>query len=327
MDTGQDVTIEQKIINNGQPLLREIEPISLENLIGALLGGYGENSTGQGKSEFQELLTKFLKQEINKHHCASVYNILILFDNTTLIKSDSDQIYRAVNKFNNKKPLLLVLQSKGGDPGSAYLMGKLCQEFSNNKFVVVVPRYAKSAATLLACAASEIHMGSLSELGPIDPQIDKMPALGLKNSIEHLADLVSKKPGSAEMFSQYLKLSIDPVQIGYYERVAESAYQYAQRLLKHNKSLDNKTEFDINEIAKTLVYDYKDHGFVIDKSEAATIFGNGIVKCNTEEYQLGNMLYNIFDEIEDVSKILNYKFYFIGSVDSIPGMLKEVKMS
>ena len=80
-----------------------------------------------------------------------------------MIKSDADFIYSAAANFKEKKPILLILYSSGGQIGSAYLIGKLCQEYAQGKFMVVVPRQAKSAATLLCCAANEIHMGSLSE--------------------------------------------------------------------------------------------------------------------------------------------------------------------
>ena len=92
-----------------------------------------------------------------------------------MVKSDADDIYSAVTTFEEPKPILLVLLSTGGAISSAYLIGKLCREYAHDKLVIVVPREAKSAATLLCCAADEIHMGSLSELGPIDPQIDKLP--------------------------------------------------------------------------------------------------------------------------------------------------------
>jgi len=216
--------------------------------------------------------------------------------------------------------------SGGGEPGSAYLIGKLCSEFSNKKFVTVVPRYAKSAATLLACAADEIHMGSMSELGPIDPQMRsevsgrRVPALGLKNSIEHIASLVKKYPASATMFAQYLNLSVEPVQVGYYERVAESAMQYAERLLTPRAS---KLARNPKEIARWLVYEYKDHGFVIDKNEATDIFGDKIIKCNTKEYELGNTVYNALSEVEEMASYLNHSFYFIGSPDAKPNLTKR----
>jgi ClpP class serine protease len=296
--------------------------VKFDALLDALIKGYGKEASEENKKLFSDVFSKYLKQEIAKDSTSSKYNILVLFDNTILVKSDSDQIYRAISGFTDTtKPLLLVLLSGGGEPGSAYLIGRLCREFSKeNKLVIVIPRYAKSAATLLACAADEIHMGSLSELGPIDPQINRMPALGLKNSIEHIADLVNKNPGSSEMFAKYLKLTVEPIQIGYYERVAESAVQYAERLLeKHKSSLAGAPAI----IANKLVYGYKDHGFVIDKEEALSIFGDKTLKCNTPEYKLGNIIYNLLSRVESIAEALDHNFYFIGSLESSPNLIKK----
>jgi|SRR3989344_95587 len=297
--------------------------VSRSEILKSLIEAYGKNSTNEKKKQFAELLSKRLKQQIARHNCSESYNVIIIFDNTILLKSDSDRIYQAISSLTEKtKPLLMILVSNGGEPGSAYLIGKLCRESCNGKFLVVVPRYAKSAATLLATAANEIHMGSLSELGPIDPQINKMPTLGLKNSIEHITELVNKAPGSAEMFARYLSRSIAPIQIGYYERVAESAAQYAERLLDtHKESLGASSK----EIARKLVYDYKDHGFVIDKTEALDIFGEKVIKSNSLEYQLGNDIYLELSAIEEIADILGYNFYFIGSPESDPGLAEKKK--
>lgn len=296
--------------------------IQFGDLLNALDERCKEDASVENREKFSTTFSKYLNQVLANDDNISKYNILVLFDNTKMIKVDADQIYRAITNFNDKaKPILLVLLSGGGESGSAYLIGRLCREFStNNKFVVVVPRHAKSAATLLACAADEIHMGSLSELGPIDPQINGMPALGLKNSIEHIADLVSKNPGSSEMFAKYLALKVEPVQIGYYERVAQSSVQYAERLLEqHANSLADKP----SKIADKLVYGYKDHGFVINKEEALSVFGANTVKCGTAEYETGNRIYNVLSRVERFAELLDHSFFFIGSLDSDPQLLKR----
>lgn len=282
-----------------------------------------ETPTDEDKKFFSEKLRSFLWQEVGSLEIASSYNILVLYDNIMMVKADSDRIYNAINSFEDKtKPILLIILSGGGEPASAYLIGKLCQEFCNGNFTIVVPRYAKSAATLLSCGANEIHMGSLSELGPIDPQIKGMPTLGLKNSIEHIAELVSNSPGSSEMFARYLQRTVEPIQIGYYERVAESAVQYAEKLLEKNK---RKLPSTPKEVARKLVYGYKDHGFVIDKEEAADIFGKEIIKNNTSEYQIGNLVYSILSRVERWAEGLMHNFYYIGSLDSAPEIWPKPK--
>jgi hypothetical protein len=293
---------------------KKANKIEVPQLFNSIYEGYGPNSNDQTKqSNANSIILKYLKQEILDSPCFDKYNIIVLYDSTTMVKSDADNIYNAVTTFTEKKPLLLILYSNGGVIGSAYLIGKLCREYSSGNFTITVPRHAKSAATLLCCAADEIHMGSLSELGPIDPQIDDLPALGLKNSIQHIAQLVKETPESAEMFSTYLNNSLKLIDLGHYERVAESAMHYAIRLLgTHAEHLLTQP----NEIARRLVYSYKDHGFVIDKSEAAKIFGEKVVKTNTDEYSLGNNLYKALDLIQRFLNVCNYRFYFIGSLES-----------
>ncbi len=289
---------------------------SLIDALRSMITGYGDKSTEIGKTECAKTIQKYLRSLAAKHACAKKYNVIILYDDSTLVKSDADRIYNAVTGFTKDKPILLVLFSRGGSAASAYLIGKLCREYSKDKFVVTVPRFAKSAATLICCGADEIHMGSLSELGPIDPQINDMPALGLKNAIQHIAELVRVYPESSDMFAKYLQLSLPLINLGYYERVAESAKQYAERLLSTH--MTDTPERPLAAIAKNLVYKYKDHGFVIDKGEADSIFGDSVIKTNTPEYEFGNALYQTFAAMKQFAAHLKHLFYFIGNLDSEP---------
>lgn len=315
--TGQKPESVPGIVNKPE---EEVQRVEIQDLISSFFPGFGKDGTDENKKVFYDILKKYLRQIVQDYGFESKYNILILHDDSTMVKSDADKIYSSVTSFSGKRPILLVLLSRGGTSGPAYLIGKLCQEYSKGPFIVSVPRHAKSAATLLCCASSEIHMGSMSELGPVDPQINNMPALGLKNSIEHIAGLVKKYPDSSDMFAKYLNLSIEPIQIGYYERVAESAMQYAENLLSgHIDTLERSAK----DISYDLVYKYKDHGYVIDKTEAIKIFGNKIIKNNTQEYQFGNAIYSTLNIIETMASYLNHSFYFIGSIDSEPSINKR----
>ena len=111
-----------------------------------------------------DLIRALIRSKIEESPIGDKYNILILHDEGMMVRVDADSIYSASASFDNKRPVLLILYSTGGIIGSAYLIGKLCRECAKEQFVVVVPRQAKSAATLICCAADEIHMGSLSEL-------------------------------------------------------------------------------------------------------------------------------------------------------------------
>jgi len=71
----------------------------------------------------------------------------------------------------------LILHSPGGSAETAEaLVAYLRSRFRHIR--VFVPQQAMSAATMLACAADEIWMGSHSFLGPTDPQLLLATALG-----------------------------------------------------------------------------------------------------------------------------------------------------
>jgi ClpP class serine protease len=65
----------------------------------------------------------------------------------------------------------LIIHSPGGDGLTAEKMIDLSRRYCSGEFRVVVPVYAKSAATLVALGADTILMGETSELGPIDAQV------------------------------------------------------------------------------------------------------------------------------------------------------------
>jgi len=237
---------------------------------------------------------------INRHSISKKYLILFLYNEIDSINEKmTDKIYSSIPD-NNDKPILLILNSKGGEIEPAYLISKTCKEKSP-KFIVVIPRRAKSAATLISLGAHEIHMGSMSELGPIDPQFGNLPALSLSSSLETISKIVTKYPKTSEMFAEFLNKKLDLRILGYFERVSESAMQYAQRLLN-----DKKLPHEQSVVANTFVYEYKDHSFVIDKEEAKKYLGD-MIKENTEEYKLAIDIQKFMNNLNLLANIVRKK--------------------
>lgn len=252
-----------------------------------------------------------LERVTAKHTIANDYNVMILHDEGSLVRSDADRIYSAIRELPEQRDILLVLYSSGGEVEPAFLISQLCRESAVDRFIVAVPRIAKSAATLICCGADEIHMGPMSELGPIDPQIGNHPALGLGSALRHIAALVAEYPQSASMFAEYMARTVRPIDLGYYERVVESAAQYAEQLLlthEHNLAVTP------DDIAHKLVYGYKDHGFVIDRIEARRTFGEDVVKSDTEEYRLANAVYEHLAFLKLLAGIGSLNMFWVGSL-------------
>jgi hypothetical protein len=90
------------------------------------------------------------------------------------------------------------------------------------------------------------------------------------------------------MFAKYLRQAVSVEQIGYYDLIAQSAEQYARRLLKSKASRK-----DVKRISKALVHDYKDHSFVIDREEARELLGKEWVKDGTPEVAAAEEIYTM----------------------------------
>jgi hypothetical protein len=268
---------------------------------------------------FKELLADHIQLTIDRHKLDD-YEVLFLFDDDKLTSFHSDRLYAAASPLRSSgKNILLILHSLGGSIEPAYLISKTLKRIAREKFSVAVPRRAKSAATLLALGADEIHMGMISQLGPIDPQVYGLPALALGNALNHVSDLVCKYPGSVDMLTKYL-IDQAPIRtLGYFERVSESAAQYAERLL-HGKTLaPGKTD---QQVAKHLVQHYKDHGFVIDTEEAKDLLGE-LIKEQTPEYRLADEIYTELEWVEIVLRSAHKKsFWIIGSLSEGIGTSK-----
>jgi len=253
--------------------------------------------------------TKHIFEEIISGTLKDKYKIIFLYSKHDIVRAHASRIHSYLYSERQKgirKDILLFLKSKGGELETAYLISKMCGKIKLNKFVVAIPAEAKSAATLLTLGADEIHMGPLSELGPIDPQIDGYPALAFASAIEKLAKIAVANPGSEKIFSEYLSQSkLNLINLGHYERKTASASQYATRLLKQRYKASEeiyKGQMSDDDVAAHFTTHFKDHNFVIDTDESISILGRHIIKVETDEYYVSHRI-NVF--LESLQMSLN----------------------
>ena len=190
------------------------------------------------------------------------------------------------------RDVVLVLDSYGGDATAGYRIANLFNRTAKS-FTVVVPRIAKSAATLLTLGADYIILGEDAELGPLDVQIPdwdveekRVSALDMVQAVEQLEEsaieaasrmMKSLKERTRKRYNLLLDPSlkfaaevtkplfekIDAVSYSRTVRVLKEAEDYAVRLLlKRGTSQD-----DAEAIARDLVKKYSTHGFIIDLDE------------------------------------------------------------
>lgn len=188
----------------------------------------------------------------------------------------------------------LLIDSPGGSAKHAYQIATLLRRHCGG-FVAVVPRYAKSAGTLLALGGAEIRMGDHAELGPLDAQLfdeeseewrsaldefqalerlnafalevaDRSMMLLLRRTGKKLDTLLPKILHFAADMTKPLLDKTDPVRYTTASRALKIAEEYATRLLQPKYPTTRAQQ-----IARHLVEKYPDHGFVIDRQEAETI--------------------------------------------------------
>lgn len=196
------------------------------------------------------------------------------------------------NKTSDKA--ILVLATYGGDPHAGFRIARALQCIYE-KFDALIPRYCKSAGTLIAIGASVIYMDDMSELGPLDVQVKKGDELVGRNSgLDIFQAVTYLQTQSMSAFRNYLieltqdtglstrvasdiasKLTsglfepivsqVDPIKLAEMQRATEIAFHYGIRL---NEKSNNMREGGMQK----LVTGYPSHGFVIDRKEARSIF-------------------------------------------------------
>ncbi len=238
----------------------------------------------------------------------------------------------------------LFLYSTGGDTMVPWRLVSMIREYCD-KFSVLVPYKAHSAATMIALGADEIVMSDLSELSPIDPstanifnpQDPKNPQNRIPISTEEVMSYfdLAKKVGIkdekelAEIFRKFIdaKPQIHPLALGNVNRTHNLIRILATRLLKSHKQ--PMPEEEIKKIVDYLTEKLYSHQYFIGRKEAKNDLGiktityadENLAQIMTqlfEEYQkemeLGK-LWNPENELGE-NQVLNKKDYKIASIES-----------
>ncbi len=184
------------------------------------------------------------------------------------------------------------LDSPGGDAHAAYKLALMARA-SASRVRVVIPDFAKSAATLLAVSGDEIYLAPGADMGPLDAQMHdegslegQISALNIARAADEVArDAVSMAvKGGVEVlertglsraetleamlafsagFSEPLVCQLDPKVVHHAKQLLKVTAKYAERLLK-----DVGCDKDPSEIARALVMDFPTHGYVISIDQA-----------------------------------------------------------
>ena len=209
--------------------------------------------------------------------------------------------------------VLVVLETFGGDPNSAYRFARILQQ-SYQKFVLLIPNDCKSAGTLIATGAHELIIADRGELGPLDIQLGKkdepwelQSSLVIMDTVNSLGILakdtfdqihMSLKGWSGHSITlktatdiatrittglfQPIYGQIDPLQIGESGRAMRVGRAYAMRLAREAQNI-------VQDNVERLSTGYPSHDFVIDRVEAEALFESVRAPTTTEEELIASL--------------------------------------
>ena len=212
---------------------------------------------------------------------------------------------RAIGKVEN---IDLFLYSTGGDTMVPWRLVSMIREYCD-KFSVLIPYKAHSAATMISLGADEILMSDLSELSPIDPstanvfnpQDPQNPQNKIPISVEDVMayfDLAKNKFGIkndeelAMIFNKFVDSNpqIHPLALGNVNRTHNLIRILAKRLLKSHKS--PMKEDEIEKIVDYFTEKLYSHQYFIGRKEAKEDLGvKSVVFADKELAQAMTDLY------------------------------------
>lgn len=216
----------------------------------------------------------------------------------------------------------LFLYSAGGDTMVPWRLVSMIREYCD-KFSVLVPYKAHSAATMIALGADEIVMSNLSEISPIDPstanvfnpQDPQNPQNKIPISVEDVMayfDLAKNKFGIkndeelSRIFNKFVEANpqIHPLALGNVNRIHNLIRVLAKRLLKSHKS--PMKEEEIEKLVDYFTEKLYSHQYFIGRKEAKEDLGLKTV-INADDF-LSKAMTDLYEEYKkelDFGKMWN----------------------
>lgn len=229
---------------------------------------------------------------------------------STKIASDViDLFYEHLKGIGKVKRISLFLNSSGGSLDTPWPLVNLIREFCDY-FEVIVPRYARSAATLISLGANKIVMTPLSQLSPIDPE-GSFDGGKVRIEVENISgflDFAMEKVGlnEQESLTEALKLlaaEVKPTILGSLNRTHSLIRRLAENLLKTHLT-EMSAETQLCQIVENLTEKLFSHQHMIGRREAKDIIGfKDIIQDADEDMRspVDGLLSEYFGFIEELS--------------------------
>ncbi len=216
--------------------------------------------------------------------------------------------HKHLEKLGKSERIDLFLYTRGGDVLTPWRLVNLIREYTDH-FSMLVPFRAYSAGTLIGLGASEIVMGKMGELGPIDPSVANAfnpqdpnnPAAKIPVSVEDVSSFITlaieigQLKGQEQLASVFTHLadSVHPLALGNVQRNYALIRSIARKLLRLHMSADEDAL--IKDIVNNLTEKLYAHNHMISRREAREDIKLTII--NPDSY-LEQAMWDLYKEYE-----------------------------
>ncbi len=111
-----------------------------------------------------------------------------------IIDNDKNGFMTCVSGLDKSQGLDLFLHTPGGQIAATESLVHYLRKMFGNNIRAIIPQIAMSAGTMIACSCKEIVMGKQSNIGPIDPQFNGIPAQGVLSEFKRAVKEAKEKP-------------------------------------------------------------------------------------------------------------------------------------
>ena len=151
-------------------------------------------ATSQGSVDFirhkyLHALYKHTKRNVIAYYSGFLSKPTIQSD---IADEDKNGFMMAIHALDRSCGLDLILHTPGGGIAATQSIVDYLHKMFGRDIRAIVPQIAMSAGTMVACSCSRILMSNHSNLGPIDPQLNGVPAYGVLKEFRQACSEVSK---------------------------------------------------------------------------------------------------------------------------------------
>jgi len=236
------------------------------------------------------------------------------------VRSDViEQVYEQLRTLGKIPQLDLFLYSAGGQTEIPWRLITLIRDFCD-RFAVLIPGMALSAATHLALGADEIVMGPLSELSPVDParahpllpsrKDDEPPIMVSVQDLRHCIEFIKREivdPTPEAMSALFVALfdKVHPLAIGAIQQSYALSRLITQKALSTH--MDPVTEKESIEcIVEAFSDGFFSHGYRIGWREAQSL-GLKVAYAEESLWEAMDALYHSYRAYFTVMRELDHQ--------------------